>query len=93
MAPAAATQAAPISNGYVVQIASSRNEADARSALGRVQGRAGSALSGYSGQVQRADLGTRGVFYRAAFGPMASISEATSVCNKLKSNGIDCFVR
>ncbi|MFN0263565.1 SPOR domain-containing protein [Tepidamorphus sp. 3E244] len=101
-APAAAPQqqasvsqqaAAPITSGYVVQIASSRSEDDARSAIGRVEGQAGSALNGYRGQVQRADLGSRGVFYRAAFGPMQSMSEATSVCNRLKSNGIDCFVR
>ena len=86
-------QAAPITSGYVVQVASSRSEADAQSALSRVQGQAGGALSGYQPQVQRADLGTRGIFYRAAFGPMQSMSEATSVCNKLKSSGVDCFVR
>ena len=92
-APPARQAAAPIASGYVVQVASSRSEADAQSALSRVQGRAGGALSGYQGQVQRADLGTRGVFFRAAFGPMQSSSEANSVCNKLKSSGIDCFVR
>ncbi|MCC0052779.1 MAG: SPOR domain-containing protein [Rhodobiaceae bacterium] len=81
------------SGGYVIQVASSPSQSDAESAISRVQGRAGGVVGRYQPQVQRADLGTRGVFYRAAFGPVANKNEAINACNQLKSRGIDCFVR
>jgi hypothetical protein len=78
--------------GSVVQIASSRSEGDAQSAISRAQQRYGGIVGNYQSSVLRSDLGSRGVFYRASFGPM-SRSEATNVCNRLKANGGDCFVR
>jgi hypothetical protein len=80
------------SGGSVVQIASSRSEGDARAAISRAQQRFGGIIGNYQSSVARSDLGSRGIFYRAAFGPM-SRSEATDVCNRLKARGGDCFVR
>lgn len=88
---AAATQPAA-SGGSVVQIASSRSEGDARAAISRAQQRFGAIIGNYQSSVARSDLGTRGIFYRASFGPM-SRAEATDVCNRLKARGGDCFVR
>ena len=42
--------------------------------------------------IQRADLGARGTFYRVRVGPAASRSEAVQFCESLKSQGADCFV-
>ncbi len=79
--------------GFVIQVASSPSESGARTALGNVQGRANNLIGNYRPVVQRADLGTRGIFYRAAFGPISNRTEALAVCNQLKRRGIDCFVR
>ena len=57
------------------------------------RGRYGSALGNYKTSVQRADLGDRGVFYRVGVGPMATQQDASALCGRLKSAGLDCFVR
>jgi hypothetical protein len=43
--------------------------------------------------VSRADLGAKGVFYRAVVGPFASASEANSLCNGLKAAGGQCVIQ
>jgi len=42
--------------------------------------------------IKRADLGEKGVVYRAMVGPFASADEATQFCVNLKSAGGQCFV-
>jgi hypothetical protein len=42
--------------------------------------------------IRRADLGAKGVFYRAMVGPFASAQEATQFCATLKSAGGTCVV-
>jgi hypothetical protein len=39
-----------------------------------------------------ADLGDKGVTYRAVAGPLNTRQEATELCNKLKGAGGSCFV-
>ena len=43
--------------------------------------------------VRRADLGSKGIFYRAMVGPFASREEAVQLCSSLKSAGGDCVVQ
>ena len=43
--------------------------------------------------VRRADLGAKGVFYRAMVGPFGSREEAVQVCSSLKQAGGDCVVQ
>lgn len=78
---------------FVVQVAASRNEQDARSTAASITQRYSSQLSGYSPQVERADLGDRGIYYRVGVGPMNTQAAANSLCSNLKSAGLDCFVR
>lgn len=73
-----------------VQLSSQRSEGDAQASLNRVQSRYGSLLNGNSLEIQRADLGQKGIYYRVRL-PAASLQEATSICASIKANGGDCF--
>ncbi len=42
--------------------------------------------------IQEADLGERGVWYRLRIGPFDDNGAANDVCNPLKAQGDDCFV-
>lgn len=78
---------------YVVQISARRSQQDALSAFSGLQNKYGTVLAGYRPLIQRADLGTKGVFYRLRVGPMKDKESASSVCSKLKSQGLpSCFV-
>ncbi|WP_436641438.1 SPOR domain-containing protein [Microbaculum sp. FT89] len=78
---------------YVVQVAASRSEQDARGTATSISQRYSGQLAGYSPAVERADLGDRGIYYRVGVGPMRSQGDANALCSKLKSAGLDCFVR
>ena len=49
-------------------------------------------VSGLTRDIQRADLGERGVWYRVRLGPFADEGAATTACDRLKANGGNCFV-
>ncbi len=78
---------------YVVQISARRSQQDALASFSGLQDKYGDVLSGYRPLIQRADLGSKGVFYRLRVGPMKDKELASSVCSKLKSKGLpSCFV-
>lgn len=85
------TQAAT-SGGYVVQVSSQRSEADARASFRVLQGKFPS-LGSRSPLIKRADLGSKGVYYRAMVGPFASSDEASHFCGSLKASGGQCVVQ
>jgi hypothetical protein len=88
------TQSAPVtSGGYLVQVSSQKNEADAQASYRTLQGKFPSVLGPHSSLVKRVDLGEKGVYYRAFAGPFASSEEAAQVCSSLKSAGGQCFVQ
>jgi hypothetical protein len=43
--------------------------------------------------MRRADLGDKGIYYRAMVGPFASAQEATQLCSDLKAAGGSCLVQ
>lgn len=86
-------QAAPTGGGYLVQVSSQKNEADAQASYKALQGKFPSVLGQHSSLVKRVDLGEKGVYYRAFAGPFGSSEEASQVCNSLKSAGGQCFVQ
>jgi cell division protein FtsN len=52
-----------------------------------------SLLAPYRPLVQKADLGTKGVWYRLQIGPMTSKTTASKLCEDLKSQGLpECLV-
>lgn len=94
-APAATQPITPASvpaGDFVVQLASLRSEEEARATFGRLQNRFGSILSGFGPNIQRADLGDRGIYHRVRVGPMDRAA-ADSLCQRYQSAGGDCFVQ
>ncbi len=86
-------QAGAGGGGYVVQVASQRNEADAQASYRALQGKYPSVLGSRAPLIKRADLGDKGVFYRAMIGPFGSPDEAAQLCGSLKTAGGQCVVQ
>jgi hypothetical protein len=76
-----------------VQVSSQRSEADAESAYRGVQSKYSSVLGSQPHTVRRADLGDKGVYYRAMVGPFANREEAVQLCVSLKQAGGNCVVQ
>jgi hypothetical protein len=97
-APAASPVAAPAagaggSGGYVVQVSSQRSEADAQASFKALQSKFPTVLGSQSPLIKRADLGDKGVYYRAMVGPFGSADEASQFCGSLKSAGGQCVIQ
>jgi hypothetical protein len=92
-------QAAPAPNGgggsggYLVQVSSQRNEADAQASYKALQGKFPTVLGSRAPLIKRADLGDKGVYYRAMVGPFGSPDEASQFCGSLKTAGGQCVVQ
>jgi hypothetical protein len=82
-----------VSSGYMVQVSSQRNEADAQASYRVLQGKFPNVLGSRSPTIRRADLGSKGVYYRAMVGPFGSAEEASQFCGNLKSAGGQCVVQ
>jgi hypothetical protein len=78
---------------YLVQVSSQRSEADAQSSFRSIQAKYSNVLDGQSHVVRRADLGSRGVYYRAMVGPFGTREQAIKLCGSLKAAGGDCVVQ
>jgi SPOR domain len=91
---ASAPAAAPGSvGGYAVQVSSQRSEAEAQTAFRALQTKFPDQLGGRQPLVHRADLGDKGIFYRALVGPFASMEQAAAMCSSLKAAGGTCIVQ
>ena len=73
-----------------VQLASQRSEADARQSAQNMVTRYGPLFGGANLEVQRVDLGARGIYYRVRV-PAASLEQANVICTNVKAAGGDCF--
>jgi hypothetical protein len=96
MAATTPTQTAPApatGGGYVVQISSQKSEADAQASFRALQGKFPAVLGSRSPLIKRADLGEKGVYYRAMVGPFGSPDEASQFCGNLKTAGGQCVVQ
>ncbi|KQX42892.1 hypothetical protein ASD04_02740 [Devosia sp. Root436] len=95
--PAAATQipgameveALPNSAPAYAQLASLRSEEEARQAAQALVTRFGPLFGGANMEVQRVDLGARGIYYRVRV-PAASTSAAGNICTNVIAAGGDC---
>lgn len=84
---------ASASGGYSVQLSSQRSEAEARAAFQSMQGRFPSQLGGRQPVIRRADLGAKGIYYRALVGPFANSADASALCGSLKAAGGQCLIQ
>ena len=98
--PAAPAQAAPPRQAipaspsqYVVQVGSKKTVRDALLTFSDMQQTYPRLLASYRPMVQKADLGSKGVWYRLRIGPISDKDVATKLCGRLKSLGHpDCLV-
>jgi cell division septation protein DedD len=93
IAPQAAPSAGASGGGYLVQVSSQKNEADAQASYRALQGKFPSVLGSRSPVIKRADLGDKGVYYRAMVGPFGSPDEAKQFCGSLTSAGGQCVIQ
>ncbi len=80
----------PQPSGYMVQIASASNEDAAWSTFKKMQ-KSKKVLQGLEPIVVKADLGTKGIFYRVRL-QFDEQAAAAAACKKLKAGGVQCFV-
>ncbi|MBV9061349.1 MAG: SPOR domain-containing protein [Alphaproteobacteria bacterium] len=90
----ATAAAAPTANtgaqGFVAQIGSYTSEAEANASWQTYKAGHPS-VAGYAPDVQKADLGSRGTWYRLRVGPFATMQDAAAACAKLKAQGSSCL--
>ena len=86
------SSSAAVADNFRVQFASARSEDGAESEWRKLQGRHSELLAGMNLRVVRADLGDKGVWYRARIGPFSDRAGAGTLCDSLKKVVVDCFV-
>jgi cell division septation protein DedD len=91
-APLPPVAAKPAGGGFVLQIGSYKSQADAEAAWRTYKGRHAALLSGYSENIQQADLGDRGTWYRLRIGGLADREVAGALCERLKADGGACIL-
>ena len=81
------------SGGYAVQVSSQHSEEEAQSSFRALQAKYPDLLGGREPIIRRADLGAKGIYYRAMVGPFASADQANELCSNLKAAGGNCLVQ
>ncbi len=95
--PAAAPSAEPnararAAGGYRVQLASVRTEEQANRVIARAKRANADIVGDLTFSAVRADLGSRGIYYRVQAGPLADAASAKTLCEKLKARKQGCLV-
>jgi hypothetical protein len=93
VASAGASEAPVGPAGYAVQVSSQRSEEEAKEAYRALQGKYPQQLGSRHAFFRRADLGDKGVYYRALVGPFATSEQAGAFCSSLKAAGGSCFTQ
>lgn len=90
-----APKAAPVAHKgqYLIQLFSVRSEKDAKRGWAKTQSKHKTLLSNEVLNLEKADLGERGTYYRVRFGAYDTSSAASSVCSALKKAKQDCLVK
>jgi hypothetical protein len=76
--------------GWRIQVAAVPNEELARSTWARLQGSHGDVLGQLRMQATRADLGTKGTWYRVQAGPLDE-KQAQQACSRLRQRSVECL--
>jgi hypothetical protein len=78
---------APASSGFVAVLSSQKSRMDAVKAYASIDQKYRDMLASNTFDVQEADLGEKGVWYRAVVGPPRSFEGAKKICEELKAAG------
>lgn len=90
-APVASSTSA--GGSHLVQVGAFKSQAEAEGQWTSLQRKLGDYASGKISDIERADLGAKGIFYRLRVGSFASAAEAKTYCDGLKTRGTDCMVK
>ncbi len=88
----AAAAASAVSGGAVLQVGAYPSEALALEAWENFQAQHSIIIAGLSRDIQRADLGESGIWYRVRVGPYPDDAAASVACESLVADGGSCFV-
>lgn len=91
--PAAPAPAVASGGAYVVQIMALREEGAAKTAWATLQKKHPAILGGHALDIEKADLGDKGTYYRIRAAGFDTKADAQSACSSLKSAGQDCLVK
>lgn len=81
-----------VGSGYLIQVRSTKTQQEALAYFADLQQRYGDLLGASQPDIQEADLGTKGLWYRLRIGPPGSSAAAHDLCVKLKTAGLkDCI--
>jgi hypothetical protein len=89
----ASTAPATSGGGYAVQVSSHRSDQEAQSSFRALQAKYPNLLGGREPIIRRADLGAKGIYYRAMVGPFDSADQAKDLCTNLKAAGGSCLIQ
>jgi hypothetical protein len=76
----------------VLQIGAFESVALANGAWNTLKARHADVVADLSEDLQQVDLGAKGIMYRLRMGPFADRPAAVAACEKLKTQGVNCFV-
>jgi len=83
---------ASLKTPFRVQLAAVRTRAIAQKEWSRIKKKNADVLGKLSLSVMRADLGSKGTYYRLRAGPITSESKARALCKKLAARKVSCLV-
>lgn len=78
---------------YVVQISALRDEKSAKAAWRLLEKRFPAVLGGHALDIEKADLGAKGTWFRVRAAGFETRTKAAGACAKLKAGGQDCMVK
>lgn len=89
--PVATPVQAAAGGSYLLQVGAYKSQSDADAAWKVYQAKHAALLSGFGSNIQKADLGDKGVWYRLRVGSFADKDTAAAMCDRLKAEGAACF--
>ena len=91
--PAPAKVTAQSGGAYVVQLLALQDRSAATKAWNKIAKKHSGILAAHALDIEEADLGAKGTWYRVRAAGFSSKSAATSACAKLKAAGQDCITK
>ncbi|WP_026986397.1 SPOR domain-containing protein [Fodinicurvata fenggangensis] len=82
-----------VAEAFRIQLAAVRSTEAAEAEWQRLQGKHEALLGSLTLNIERADLGDQGVYYRIQAGPLSDKQAAETLCEDLKSRDQACLVR
>jgi len=90
--PLAGESAASRGSDWVVQVASTRSQEDAKNIWDKVNRRFPGLVAGKYADIKRVDLGDKGIYYRTRIAGLSDKAAAQSLCESFEAAGQACFV-